>query len=128
MSERQLLFSVTRDDFDIQTFASGGPGGQHQNKTQSGVRIIHRDSGAVGESREERSQHMNKATAFRRLVETPRFKSWHKLETARRLGQVPDIDAMVEGYMRKVEAAMATCADPSHFRIEFHDGRQWVTL
>src|SRR4030042_5541567 len=74
---RKLLFSVTKKDFDIQTFCSGGKGGQHQNKTESGVRIIHRESGAVGESREQRSQHQNKMTALKRLVDSGLFKIWH---------------------------------------------------
>ena len=47
---RELLFSVTRDDFTIQTFRAGGKGGQKQNKTDSGVRCIHNASGAVGEN------------------------------------------------------------------------------
>jgi len=76
MSEKQLLFSVTKKDLTIQTFRSGGKGGQHQNTTDSGVRIIHKDSGAVSESREERSQHANKKIAFKRLVEHPKFKIW----------------------------------------------------
>jgi peptide chain release factor 1 len=70
------LFSVTKKDFDIQTFKSGGKGGQHQNKRDSGVRIRHPDSGAVGESREERSQHRNKRIAFKRLTEHYKFRLW----------------------------------------------------
>ncbi len=73
---RKLLFSIRKKDFDIQTFRSGGKGGQHQNKTDSGVRIIHRASGAVGESRTDRSQHRNKRLALGRLTETPKFKLW----------------------------------------------------
>lgn len=73
---KQKLFSITKKDLDIQTFRSGGPGGQHQNKTDSGVRIIHRASGAVGESRSERSQHDNKRIAFRRLTGSAKFKLW----------------------------------------------------
>ena len=75
MSKR-LLFSVTLNDCDVQTFRSGGKGGQHQNKTESGVRIIHRDSGARGECRETKSQHKNKRTAFIRMTETSEFKLW----------------------------------------------------
>jgi len=74
---KKLLFSITRKDFDVQTFCSGGPGGQHQNKTASGVRIIHRESGAVGESREERSQLTNKKIALKRLSESIKFRLWH---------------------------------------------------
>lgn len=76
MSRKELLFSITKKDLDIQTFCSGGPGGQHQNKTESGVRIVHRASGAVGESRSERSQHQNKRIALKRLTESVKFKLW----------------------------------------------------
>ena len=65
---RELLFSITKDDFTIQTFRSGGKGGQNQNKRETGVRIIHNDSGARGESRNHRTQLANKKEAFRRLV------------------------------------------------------------
>lgn len=73
---KQKLFSVDLHDCDVQTFRSGGPGGQHQNKTETGVRIIHRASGAVGSSREHRSQLQNKKAAFRRMTETTKFKTW----------------------------------------------------
>jgi peptide chain release factor 2 len=49
---------IVESELVVQTFASGGPGGQHQNKTQSGVRIIH-PSGVRAESRAGRSQHKN---------------------------------------------------------------------
>ncbi len=74
--KKELLFSITRKDFEVQTFASGGPGGQHQNKTESGVRIIHKESGSVGESRTSRSQHDNKKLAINRLIESKKFKIW----------------------------------------------------
>ncbi len=48
MKRKQILFSVAEKDFDVQTFRSGGPGGQNQNKVESGVRIVHRTSGAAG--------------------------------------------------------------------------------
>ena len=86
MSKRQLLFSVTKKDFRIDTFRSGGKGGQNQNKVNSGVRITHMDSGAVGESREERSQAQNRKKAFIRLVESQKFKTWHRIKTAQILG------------------------------------------
>jgi len=73
---KKLLFSVTKKDLVIQTFRSGGKGGQHQDKTDSGVRIIHKNSGAIGESRNERSQYQNKRIAFKRLVKSKKFKIW----------------------------------------------------
>lgn len=75
---RELLFSVTKKDFRFDTFRAGGKGGQKQNKTSSGVRCTHIESGAVGESREERSQHLNKRKAFMRCVESEKFKGWHR--------------------------------------------------
>jgi peptide chain release factor 2 len=51
-------------DLELQTFTSGGPGGQHQNKTQSGVRLIHKPTNVRAESRTERSQHKNYANAL----------------------------------------------------------------
>lgn len=77
---KKYLFTVNKKDFDIQTFRSGGPGGQHQNKTNSGVRIIHRVSGARGESRSEKSQHRNKKLAFERLVASKEFSVWVQKE------------------------------------------------
>ena len=68
MSEKELIFSARKKDFRIDTFRAGGKGGQKQNKTDSGVRITHIESGLAAESREERSQHQNKKIAFERLV------------------------------------------------------------
>lgn len=51
----------------VETFRSGGKGGQHQNKTESGVRLIHLPSGVRATSRSERSQHRNKTLALGRL-------------------------------------------------------------
>ena len=82
MKEKTLLFSITKKDLDIQTFRSGGKGGQHQNKRDTGVRIMHRESGAVGEARDSKSQAQNKVNAFRRMVDSKEFKCWHKLKTS----------------------------------------------
>lgn len=79
---KELLFSITIKDFEVQTFRSGGAGGQHQNKTESGVRVIHRPSGAVGESREEREQARNKKTAFSKCVKSEKFKLWIKIKAS----------------------------------------------
>ena len=51
----------------IETFRAGGPGGQHQNKTESAVRLTHRPTGVVVTARESRSQHRNRACALDRL-------------------------------------------------------------
>lgn len=54
---------------EVETFRSGGPGGQHVNKVETGVRLRHRPSGVTVSCREERSQHRNKMSCVRRLRE-----------------------------------------------------------
>ena len=51
----------------VETFRAGGPGGQHQNRTESGVRLVHLPSDIRVTARNERSQHRNRALALRRL-------------------------------------------------------------
>lgn len=53
----------------VETFRSGGPGGQHQNTTESGVRLVHVPTGVRATARDERSQHRNRALALHRLRE-----------------------------------------------------------
>ncbi len=74
---RELLFSVTKKDFRIDKFRCGKKGGQHANKVESGIRITHIPSGAVGESRNHKSQHANKKAAFSRILDDVKWKTWH---------------------------------------------------
>jgi peptide chain release factor 2 len=63
----RIQIDIKPDDVRIDTFSAGGPGGQHQNKTQSGVRLTHLPTGTVAESRTERSQHKNKDMCWKML-------------------------------------------------------------
>ena len=62
--EGTINIEIKPDDLRRDTFRSGGPGGQHQNKTESGVRYTHIPTGIAAESRTERSQHKNDANAL----------------------------------------------------------------
>ena len=108
----ELAFSVTIDDCEVQTFRSGGKGGQHQNKTESGVRVIHPASGSRGESREHRSQLQNKRAAFKRMSETQEFKNW----MARMLYGYDKAEKEVEQAMQKEE----------DFSIEVKKNGKWI--
>jgi protein subunit release factor B len=55
------------NECDIQTFKSGGKGGQYQNKTESAVRLVHRSTGITVICRDERSQYLNKSRCLKRL-------------------------------------------------------------
>jgi protein subunit release factor B len=112
---RQKLFSVGIADCRVDTFCSGGKGGQHQNATQSGVRITHPPSGAVGVSREERYQKVNKRRAFERMAKSPAFAAWVRM-TAAYLRKGKTVEQLVEEEM-----------DPRNLRIEVQDERgRWT--
>ncbi|MGE0701249.1 MAG: peptide chain release factor H [Hyphomicrobiaceae bacterium] len=55
-------------DVRLEAMRAGGPGGQHQNKTESAVRAVHVPTGLAVVAREERSQARNKALALGRLA------------------------------------------------------------
>lgn len=110
----KLAFSITRKDLDIQTFKAGGKGGQHQNKTDSGVRIVHRESGAIGESRTERSQYQNKRNALKRLTGHPKFKLWMN----RKLFNLDKIE-------RDINDKVDTWMSEEFIKLEHWDGKKW---
>lgn len=111
---RQLLFSLTKKDFRIDTMRGSGAGGQHRNKTDSAVRITHIESGAIGYCEDQRSQHQNKKIAFERLVNSDKFKKWHKIKTAYALKGIQDVEKEIN---KKVDEAMKD----ENLKIEYYD-------
>jgi len=77
LPEADLLASV-----DETRYRASGPGGQHRNKVETGVRLIHRPSGLRGEANERRSLAQNRSMALRRL--RLRLALDHRLDVARR--------------------------------------------
>lgn len=71
--ESPTPISIPESDHDllaecrVETFRAGGKGGQHQNTTESGVRLIHLPTDVRVTARNERSQYRNKALALERL-------------------------------------------------------------
>ena len=82
--KKEILFSITKKDFDIKPFSGKGGGGQHRNKHQNCIRMKHRDSGAMAVGQSHRSKEQNTREAFLRIVNSDKFKKWHKIECARR--------------------------------------------
>ncbi|MEZ4909413.1 MAG: peptide chain release factor 1 [Saprospiraceae bacterium] len=58
---------IRKDELKTDTFRAQGAGGQHVNKTESGVRFTHLPTGIVAESTDSRSQHKNREIALQRL-------------------------------------------------------------
>lgn len=71
---------IRKDELRTDTFRAQGAGGQHVNKTESGVRFTHLPTGIVAESTDSRSQHKNREIALQRLYvkikEAAREKSY----------------------------------------------------
>jgi peptide chain release factor 1 len=64
--------NIRKEDLKVDTYRSSGAGGQHVNKTESGVRFTHLPTGIVAESTDGRSQIKNREIALNRLYDKVR--------------------------------------------------------
>ncbi|RWA67715.1 peptide chain release factor H [Mesorhizobium sp.] len=74
---------IAASDVRFETLRAGGPGGQHQNTTDSAVRAVHLPTGIVVVARNERSQHRNKAIALQRLAAMLRVLADREVEASK---------------------------------------------
>lgn len=115
--DRELLLRVTRKDFEETHIRGSGPGGQHRNKTSTGVRLRHPASGAVAESTEFKSQDQNRQAAFAKIRETPAWNLWFRDVMLAALGQ-PSREELLDRAM-----------SPENITTQILDERdRWVTV
>lgn len=114
MSTKELLFSVTKKDLDIEYFSGTGAGGQYRNKHQNCVRMRHRDSGALVTGQSNRERPANIREAFGNLLKDPKFRIWQAQKTMECLTG-KSLEKLVEEQM-----------DPSNLKIECKcEGGKW---
>lgn len=101
------LFSVGIEDCRVDTFTVGGNGGSGKDTSNTGVRITHPPSGAVGRAVDSRSQSSNKRLAFRRMAESKAFTLWTKVKAAGFNSVQEQVEAWMEKKNLKVEVRTA---------------------
>jgi len=65
----QLTDEALLAQCDVQVHRAGGPGGQHRNKVETAIRLVHTPSGVVAEGKDQRSKTQNLSAALGRLRE-----------------------------------------------------------
>ena len=100
-TNRELLFSVTKDDFEITYFSGTGKGGQNRNKKQKCVRFRHPPTGVITTGQNERSLEQNKKAAFIRMTKHPKFKKWLEIESSKYMQDNQELEQKIDEQMRE---------------------------
>lgn len=98
---KELLFSVTKKDFEVTYYSGTGNGGQNRNKHQNCVRIKHIETGIITTGQEERDRLQNQKNAFKRMCEHPQFKIWLNNKISASIKKEQDINKIVDDMMKE---------------------------
>ena len=94
---------IREEDIEMQVFRSSGAGGQHINKTSSAVRLIHKPTGIVVASQQERSQFQNKENCMRmlrsKLVEIKEREHLEKISDIKGVQQKIEWGSQIRNYV-----------------------------
>lgn len=112
---KEKILSLTAKDFEWSYTRGTGKGGQKKNKTSSAVYCIHNPSKSQGYSEASRSQSDNKADAFKKCVNSSSFQNWLKIETARKMGIIDNINESVKKEMKRI-------------KVEVKNNGKWVEV
>ena len=115
LSSKPPILTITRDDCEWRYQVGRGNGGQKKQKTSSAVICFHRPSEAEGYAEDTRSQLQNRSIAFKRMFESIKFQNWLKLETMRLVGDLDNIDKIVNRAM-----------SPSNLLVEVQCNGKWI--
>lgn len=110
---KELLFSLTKKDFEVTWFSGTGCGGQYRNKHQNCCRIKHIETGIIGTGQSNRDRIANQKEAFNSLYSNPRFQAWLNTRISESLLDKKEI-------VRKVDKAM------QNIKIEVQENGKWV--
>ncbi|MGP1449809.1 MAG: peptide chain release factor 2 [Wolinella sp.] len=90
---------IEEKDLRLDTYRASGAGGQHVNKTESAIRITHIPTGIVVQCQNDRSQHKNRATAFKMLK-----SRLYELEIAKRNAEYDAMEKSDNGWGHQIRS------------------------
>lgn len=112
---KELLFSITKKDFDISWFSGTGAGGQYRNKHQNCCRIVHRESGASATGQSNRDRPANQKEAFNTLVNSKTFSNWIKFKISE-----------INGDSVAIEEKVKIALHEKNLKTEILENGEWV--